>query len=101
MALVHTLYSEPTNAKKFQGCGYKLDSTRECELRSQCNELLLETEFFANKCSKFKNAEVLAKARSDMLNKELEKKNDTILRFQERMDQVINQGVLNIKQFKK
>ncbi|RHZ71458.1 hypothetical protein Glove_258g67 [Diversispora epigaea] len=104
MASVHTLYSEPTNAKKFQGCGYKLDSTRECELKSQRNELLLETEYFANKCSEFRNAKVLAEARSDMLNKELEKKNDKILSFQEEIDQLINaknKGDLNIKQFKK
>ncbi|RHZ69078.1 hypothetical protein Glove_290g109 [Diversispora epigaea] len=95
--------SEPTNAKKFQGYGYKLDS-RERELESQCNELLVETEFFANKCSEFRNAKVLAEARSDMLNKELEKKNDKILSFQEEIDQLINaknKGDLNIKQFKK
>ncbi|RHZ84712.1 hypothetical protein Glove_78g205 [Diversispora epigaea] len=103
MASVHTLYSEPTNAKKFQGYGYKLDS-RERELESQCNELLVETKFFANKCSEFRNAKVLAEARSDMLNKELEKKNDKILSFQEEIDQLINaknKGDLNIKQFKK
>ncbi|RHZ63482.1 hypothetical protein Glove_329g32 [Diversispora epigaea] len=95
---------EPTNAKKFQGYGYKLDSSKERELESQCNELLVETEFFANKCSEFRNAKVLAEARSDMLNKELEKKNDKILSFQEEIDQLINaknKGDLNIKQFKK
>ncbi|CAG8843017.1 6343_t:CDS:2, partial [Gigaspora margarita] len=56
---------ESTNVKNFQECGYKLDSSRERELESQCNELLLETEFFANKCSEFRNAKALAEARSD------------------------------------
>ena len=78
MAPIRTLYSESTDAKNFQGCGYKLDN-RERELESQYNELLLETEFFANKCSEFRNAKALAEARSDVITKELEKKNDKIL----------------------
>ncbi|CAG8850510.1 2373_t:CDS:1, partial [Racocetra persica] len=53
---------ESTDAKIFQGCGYKLDSSRKRELESQCNELLLEIEFFANKCSEFRNAKAFAEA---------------------------------------
>ncbi|CAG8485157.1 2404_t:CDS:2 [Acaulospora colombiana] len=71
MASIHTLYKESTDTKNFQGRGYKLNSTRERELESQCNELLLETEFFANKCSEFRNAKALAEARSDVKSKSL------------------------------
>ncbi|CAG8834868.1 18177_t:CDS:1, partial [Racocetra persica] len=56
---------ESTDAKNFQGCRYKLDSSRERELESQCNELLLETKFFTNKCSEFRNTKAFAEARSD------------------------------------
>ncbi|RIB09311.1 hypothetical protein C2G38_2268188 [Gigaspora rosea] len=80
MAPICTLYSEFTDAKNFQGCGYKLDN-RERELESQYNELLLETEFFANKCSKFRNAKALAEARSDVITKELEKKNTNLTEY--------------------
>ncbi|CAG8845124.1 7218_t:CDS:1, partial [Gigaspora margarita] len=86
MAPIRTLYSESTDGKNFQGCGYKLDSSREHELESQCNELLLETEFFANKCSKFRNAKALAEARSDVITKELEKKNNKILHLQTKLN---------------
>ncbi|RIB21194.1 hypothetical protein C2G38_2177340 [Gigaspora rosea] len=89
MAPIRTLYSESTDAKNFQGRGYKLDS-RERELESQCNELLLETEFFANKCSEFRNAKALAEARSDVITKELEKKNDKILHLQKKLNRYIN-----------
>ncbi|CAG8800587.1 24234_t:CDS:2, partial [Cetraspora pellucida] len=51
MAPIYTLYNESTDAKNFQERGYKLDSSREHELESQCNELLFKTEFFANKYS--------------------------------------------------
>ncbi|CAG8802941.1 14062_t:CDS:1, partial [Dentiscutata erythropus] len=90
MAPIRTLYSESTDAKNFQGRGYKLDSSRERELESQCNELLLETEFFANKCSEFRNAKALAEARSDVITKELEKKNDKILHLQKKLNRYIN-----------
>ncbi|CAG8459663.1 876_t:CDS:1, partial [Scutellospora calospora] len=76
---IRTLYSESTDAKNFQEHRYKLDSSRERELESQCNELLFETEFFANKYSKFRNTKALAEVYSDMITKELEKKNDKIL----------------------
>ena len=89
MAPICTLYSESTDAKNFQGRGYKLDS-RERELESQCNELLLETEFFANKCSEFRNAKALAEVRSDVITKELEKKNDKILHLQKKLNWYIN-----------
>ncbi|CAJ0643343.1 6186_t:CDS:2 [Entrophospora sp. SA101] len=56
MAPIHTLNSGSTVAENFQGRGYKLDSTRERELESEHNELLIKTEFFANKCSDFRNA---------------------------------------------
>ncbi|CAJ0829996.1 5659_t:CDS:2 [Entrophospora sp. SA101] len=59
--------------------GYKLDSTRERELESERNELLIKTEFFANKCSDFRNAKALAETRSDGLEKELKSKNEKIL----------------------
>ncbi|CAJ0837646.1 10950_t:CDS:2 [Entrophospora sp. SA101] len=68
-----------TVAENFQGRGYKLDSTRERELESERNELLIKTEFFANKCSDFRNAKVLAETRSDGLEKELKSKNEKIL----------------------
>ncbi|CAJ0926900.1 1561_t:CDS:2 [Entrophospora sp. SA101] len=58
MAPIHTLNSGSTVAENFQGRGYKLDSTRERELESEHNELLIKTEFFANKCSDFRNAKV-------------------------------------------
>ncbi|CAJ0835819.1 11120_t:CDS:2 [Entrophospora sp. SA101] len=79
MAPIHTLNSGSTVAENFQGCGYKLDSTRERELESERNELLIKTEFFANKCSDFRNAKVLAETRSDELAKELKSKNEKIL----------------------
>ncbi|CAG8687916.1 18256_t:CDS:2 [Dentiscutata erythropus] len=67
MAPIRTLYSESTDAKNFQRRGYKLDSSREHKLESQYNELLLETEFFVNKCSEFRNAKALAEARKPIL----------------------------------
>ncbi|CAJ0645382.1 10706_t:CDS:2 [Entrophospora sp. SA101] len=79
MAPIHTLISGSTVAENFQGRGYKLDSTRERELESEHNELLIKTEFFANKCSDFRNAKVLAETRSDELAKELKSKNEKIL----------------------
>ncbi|CAJ0640076.1 13586_t:CDS:2 [Entrophospora sp. SA101] len=79
MAPIHTLNSGSTVAENFQGRGYKLDSTRERELESERNELLIKTEFFANKCSDFRNAKVLAETRSDGLEKELKSKNEKIL----------------------
>ncbi|CAG8830902.1 23598_t:CDS:1, partial [Racocetra persica] len=81
---------EFTDAKNFQGCGYKLDSSREHELESQCNELLFETEFFANKCSEFRNAKAFAETQSDIITKELEKKNDKILHLQKKLNRYIN-----------
>ncbi|CAG8857225.1 34256_t:CDS:1, partial [Gigaspora margarita] len=90
MAPIHTLYSESTDAKNFQDREYKLDSSRERELKSQCNELLFETKFFANKCSEFRNAKAFAEARSDMITKELEKKNNKILHLQKKLNQYIN-----------
>ncbi|CAJ0838348.1 8851_t:CDS:2 [Entrophospora sp. SA101] len=82
MAPIHTLNSGSTVAENFQGRGYKLDSTRERELESERNELLIKTEFFANKCSDFRNAKVLAETRSDELAKELKSKNEKILHDQ-------------------
>ncbi|CAJ0630231.1 10740_t:CDS:2 [Entrophospora sp. SA101] len=79
MAPIHTLNSGSTVAENFQGRGYKLDSTRERELESERNELLIKTKFFANKCSDFRNAKVLAETRSDELAKELKSKNEKIL----------------------
>ncbi|CAJ0636016.1 15701_t:CDS:2 [Entrophospora sp. SA101] len=79
MAPIHTLNSGSTVAENFQGRGYKLDSTRERELESERNELLIKTEFFANKCSDFRNAKALAETRSDGLEKELKSKNEKIL----------------------
>ncbi|CAG8716651.1 20455_t:CDS:2 [Cetraspora pellucida] len=61
MAPIRTLYSESTDAKNFQGCGYKLDSR-----------------------------EPLAEVRSDVITKELEKKNDKILHLQKKLNQYIN-----------
>ncbi|CAG8849330.1 21378_t:CDS:1, partial [Gigaspora margarita] len=90
MAPICTLYSESTNAKNFQGHEYKLDSSRERELESQYNELLLETKFFANKYSEFRNAKALAEVQSDMITKELKKKNDKILHLQKKLNQYIN-----------
>ncbi|CAH1770069.1 5027_t:CDS:1, partial [Entrophospora sp. SA101] len=103
MAQIHTLYSESTDAKNFQGHQYKLDSTRECELESQCNELLVETEFFANKCSEFRNAKTLAETRSDGLAKELKSKNKKILHLQKKLNRITNaktRNDSNMKQLK-
>ncbi|CAG8452430.1 1134_t:CDS:2 [Scutellospora calospora] len=90
MAPIHTLYNKSTDNKNFQEYGYKLDSSRERELESQYNKLLLETEFFANKCSEFRNAKALAEVHSDMITKELEKKNNKILHLQKKLNQYIN-----------
>ncbi|CAG8711345.1 2328_t:CDS:2, partial [Scutellospora calospora] len=66
---------ESTDAKNFQKREYKLDS-RERELESQCNELLLKTKFFANKCSEFRNAKALAEKK---LNRYINDKNQNDL----------------------
>ncbi|RIB03540.1 hypothetical protein C2G38_2224776 [Gigaspora rosea] len=65
---------ESTDAKNFQGCGYKLDSSRGHELESQCNE----------------NTKALAEVQSDVITKELEKKNDKILHLQKKLNRYIN-----------
>ena len=103
MAPIHTLNSGSTVAENFQGRGYKLDSTRERELESERNELLIKTEFFANKCSDFRNAKALAETRSDGLAKELKSKNEKILRLRKELNRTSDakiQNDLNIKQFK-
>ncbi|CAJ0839081.1 18000_t:CDS:1 [Entrophospora sp. SA101] len=103
MAPIHTLNSGSTVAENFQGRGYKLDSTRERELESERNELLIKTEFFANKCSDFRNAKVLAETRSDGLEKELKSKNEKILRLRKELNRTSDakiQNDSNIKQFK-
>nr|CAG8652282.1 7493_t:CDS:1 [Entrophospora candida] len=103
MAPIHTLNSGSTVAKNFQGRGYKLDSTRERELESEHNELLIKTEFFANKCSNFRNAKVLAESRSDGLAKELKSKNKKILHLQKKLNRTTDaktRNDSNIKQLK-
>ncbi|CAJ0875669.1 521_t:CDS:2, partial [Entrophospora sp. SA101] len=73
-------------------------STRERELESERNELLIKTEFFANKCSDFRNAKVLAETRSDELAKELKSKNEKILQeikqLQSENTNLVSQGAL-------
>nr|CAG8472645.1 14229_t:CDS:1 [Entrophospora candida] len=103
MVPIHTLNSGSTVAENFQGRGYKLDSTRERELESERNELLIKTEFFANKCSDFRNAKVLAETRSDELAKELKSKNEKILRLRKKLNRTSDIKIQNdtdIKQFK-
>nr|CAG8604901.1 12518_t:CDS:2 [Entrophospora candida] len=103
MAPIHTLNSGSTVAENFQGRGYKLDSTRECELESERNELLIKTEFFANKCSDFRNAKVLAETRSDELAKELKSKNEKILRLRKKLNRITDaktRNDSNMKQLK-
>ncbi|CAJ0904746.1 6556_t:CDS:2, partial [Entrophospora sp. SA101] len=92
-----------TVAENFQGRGYKLDSTRERELESERNELLIKTEFFANKCSDFRNAKVLAETRSDELAKELKSKNEKILRLRKKLNRITDaktRNDSNMKQLK-
>ncbi|CAJ0902052.1 7569_t:CDS:2 [Entrophospora sp. SA101] len=103
MAPIHTLNSGSTVAENFQGRGYKLDSTRERELESERNELLIKTEFFANKCSDFRNAKVLAETRSDELAKELKSKNEKILRLRKKLNRITDaktRNDSNMKQLK-
>src|SRR6266511_1498252 len=103
MAPIHTLNSGSTVAENFQGRGYKLDSTRERELESESNELLIKTEFFANKCSDFRNAKVLAETRSDELAKELKSKNEKILRLRKKLNRITDaktRNDSNMKQLK-
>ncbi|CAG8540795.1 12120_t:CDS:2 [Cetraspora pellucida] len=66
MPPIYTLYSESTDAKNFQGCGYKLDS-KERELESQCNKSVI-----------------------NVITKELEKKNAKILHLQKKLNWYIN-----------
>ncbi|CAJ0824224.1 828_t:CDS:2, partial [Entrophospora sp. SA101] len=78
-------------------------STRERELESERNELLIKTEFFANKCSDFRNAKVLAETRSDELAKELKSKNEKILRLRKKLNRITDaktRNDSNMKQFK-
>jgi len=103
MVPIHTLNSGSTVAENFQGRGYKLDSTRERELESERNELLIKTEFFANKCSDFRNAKVLAETRSDELAKELKSKNEKILRLRKKLNRITDaktRNDSNMKQLK-
>ncbi|KAF0448991.1 hypothetical protein F8M41_002611 [Gigaspora margarita] len=86
MAPIRTLYSESTDAKNFQEHGYKLDS-RERELESQCNELLLKLNFSLINVLDLEMLKLLQKC--DLIIKLLEEKLSLTQKYSSKKDSEI------------